>query len=389
MSRFFIFLSIIIWAIGAGEPLLASAQRERCLSVGELNCENLFDTIHAPCMADAEFTPDGARYWGTRRFRRKLNLLARELASMDPPYMPEIVALLEVENESVLRDLTRHTRLASLGYRYLIGNGADPRGINTALIYLQGSFRPLRTFQLLGAAEQKATGLSTRSILGVEGVTRTGDTLHILVVHAPSKVGGMAAEKKRAIVFRALRHYTDSLLACPPYPHVIILGDFNETATSAAIRQQLGALAPTKHPQPQRLYDMAQHANAINGAKGTYCYRGNWQMLDHCVLSGTLLQSGRTAAQISGRQPKDKDRKPRNTDCETQNTDCETQGNNSEPQKNSLYADESSLIIVDHNFLMEADKTYGGMKPWRTYVGDYYKGGFSDHLPLLLRLYRR
>ena len=33
---------------------------------------------------------------------------------------------------------------------------------------------------------------------------------------------------------------------------------------------------------------------------------------------------------------------------------------------------------------MEDEEKYGGKRPWRTYQGPKYLGGFSDHLPLVV-----
>lgn len=38
------------------------------------------------------------------------------------------------------------------------------------------------------------------------------------------------------------------------------------------------------------------------------------------------------------------------------------------------------------DFLLEKDKTYGGMKPHRTHSGPRYIGGLSDHLPIVITL---
>ena len=38
--------------------------------------------------------------------------------------------------------------------------------------------------------------------------------------------------------------------------------------------------------------------------------------------------------------------------------------------------------ILRHPFLLEEDEKYGGDKPFRTYNGMKYWGGFSDHLPV-------
>ncbi|MEH2804899.1 hypothetical protein V7T10_07300, partial [Segatella copri] len=34
---------------------------------------------------------------------------------------------------------------------------------------------------------------------------------------------------------------------------------------------------------------------------------------------------------------------------------------------------------------LEDDEKYGGKKPYRTYLGPQYLGGYSDHLPLLVQ----
>ncbi|MGM0498283.1 MAG: endonuclease, partial [Bacteroidota bacterium] len=39
------------------------------------------------------------------------------------------------------------------------------------------------------------------------------------------------------------------------------------------------------------------------------------------------------------------------------------------------------------SFLLEKDEKYIGKKPYRTYVGFKYNGGFSDHLPIILDLH--
>ena len=40
--------------------------------------------------------------------------------------------------------------------------------------------------------------------------------------------------------------------------------------------------------------------------------------------------------------------------------------------------------VFRHSALLIPDKTYGGVKPFRTYEGYRYAGGYSDHLPVLL-----
>ncbi len=46
----------------------------------------------------------------------------------------------------------------------------------------------------------------------------------------------------------------------------------------------------------------------------------------------------------------------------------------------------SPVCIFAAPFMLEKDEKYLGEKPLRTYVGRDYKGGFSDHLPIVLDL---
>jgi hypothetical protein len=47
---------------------------------------------------------------------------------------------------------------------------------------------------------------------------------------------------------------------------------------------------------------------------------------------------------------------------------------------------ENVCRIGDLPFLLEDDEKYGGKKPYRTYLGPKYLGGYSDHLPLVARI---
>ena len=81
----------------------------------ELNCENLFDTRHDSLKNDTEFLPTSAHHWTPYRYWRKLNRIGQEIVScgmLDTlAVMPDMVALTEVENDSVLVDLTRRSLL--------------------------------------------------------------------------------------------------------------------------------------------------------------------------------------------------------------------------------------------------------------------------------------
>ncbi|MFC2766956.1 MAG: endonuclease, partial [Prevotella sp.] len=88
----------------------------------ELNCENLFDCEHDSLKQDQEFLPDSWRHWNHYRYWQKLNHIGQEIIACgeqgDDWQLPDIVALCEVENDSVMVDLTRKSLLRKAGYEY-------------------------------------------------------------------------------------------------------------------------------------------------------------------------------------------------------------------------------------------------------------------------------
>ena len=127
------FISFHIWAT------MAVAQS---FTLVELNCENLFDTRHDEGKEDADFVEGGARYWNRTRYWRKLNHIGQEILSCSTD-LPDVVALCEVENDSVVHDLTRRSLLRGAGYDYLMTCSPDVRGVDVALLYQPAMFKVL------------------------------------------------------------------------------------------------------------------------------------------------------------------------------------------------------------------------------------------------------
>ena len=59
--------------------------------------------------------------------------MARVITAVGEWNPPALVGLCEVENDSVLRDLTRRSPLKELSYRYVMTSSPDLRGIDVAL----------------------------------------------------------------------------------------------------------------------------------------------------------------------------------------------------------------------------------------------------------------
>ena len=106
------------------------------------------------------------------------------------------------------------------------------------------------------------------------------------------------------------------------------MGDFNDYADSPSLQLAY----------EYGLINISAGVHGRNGAKGTYRYHGEWGSLDQILVSVNLRSWV---------------------------TDCR---------------------INDALFLLEEDTKYGGVKPRRNYNGMRFNNGFSDHLPLVLRL---
>lgn len=57
--------------------------------------------------------------------------------------VPDLVGLCEVENDHCMKDLTEYSPLREAGYRYVMTDSPDQRGIDVALLYQRGSFKLL------------------------------------------------------------------------------------------------------------------------------------------------------------------------------------------------------------------------------------------------------
>lgn len=292
------------------------------LTFVELNCENLFDCRDDSLKEDDEFLPDAPRHWTRSRYWRKLNNTGQELLSCSDR-LPDLVALVEVENDTVMHDLTRRSLLRNAGYRYLMTESSDVRGLDVALLWQPSSFRPIcyDTYTVPVVKDMRPT----RDILYVQGETLGGDTLHVFVVHAPSRYGG---EKESRLFRRQVAGVLLPLLEPLRGEKVIVAGDFNDYDDSPAMRLY----------DEQGLVNVTARAQGSHGAKGTYRYEGQWRSLDHVLMSQKLSAAVDTA------------------------------------------------YVNDAPFLLEEEPRYGGKRPKRTYQGFSYRPAFSDHLPLVVRL---
>ena len=319
------------------------AQTNFC--VLEWNVENLFDPNDDPQKQDDDFTPAALRRWTWHRFMKKLENVGKTIAAAGGVSAPDLVALCEVENDTVLEKLTKVSVLKRAGYRYFVTSSLDSRGINVALLYRPLSFAPVCT-EIIRPDFSGLPRKFSRDVLLVSGRIVTGDTLDVFVCHFPSRLdrykhGALYRER----LARQVRRKADSLFKVRRHANVIITGDFNDVPQSSLLCRHLGAqplMQDSSEFRDDRLFNLMHRSGGGGNVKGTYCYKGKWETIDNFVVNGRLLRK-------------------------------------SSPLSLSL---DGCRIFAAPFLLVDKD---GEKVPFRTYNGMRYLGGFSDHLPLVAR----
>lgn len=348
MWRFVLLLWLELLS-GQAEAQRDSVMRKqpKRLRVMSYNVENLFDTEPDPRYEDDDFTPEGSMHWTPERYRQKLHRVAEVISSVGGKTWPDVVALVEIENERVLRDLLKLTVLERAGYHYAISHSRDRRGIDVALLYRKQLFRDSQHWEYEPAFLSKPEKRS-RNVLHFSGILPTGDRLHFIVCHFPSRrEGARKTEPYRCDVARLLKDKLEQLHREDPQLKAILLGDFNENPRDMAVLQVLGAELSLPHPttllmpDSLRLYNLfGKHSR--QEPPGSYYYQGGWMQLDHIIVSQSLLRRSSTIQHIRG-----------------------------------------SASVFAPSFLSEKDKYGGYAHPKRSYKGPHYMGGYSDHYPVV------
>ena len=329
----------------AGQDFSAEQQNRNTVRICFYNLENFFDYEDNPDKNDDAFTPDGANRWTKTRFENKAKNIAKVFIAMGQGILPEIIGVCEVENETAINYLLHKTPLSAGKYEYVYYESPDRRGINVSLFYKSDKFRVINSYPI-AVADSLSPSFKTRDILYVKGVLVADceDTLHLFVNHWPSRYGGYAATiGRRNLAAATLRLRIDSLLLINSSARILVMGDFNDFPDDESLTHYLRASYDTANYKEGNLINMMFPYLSKNNV-GTNKFQQQWGILDQFIVSSGLYYS-----------------------------------------KNGLRT-VSTGTIFSADFLLEDDKKNVGKKPFRTYSGLKYIGGFSDHLPVYIDL---
>lgn len=312
-------------------PTLVGAQEEILVFH---NCENLFYPEDNPETLDDEYTVNGKKHWTFQKYNDKLNALAKTYISIEENKMPALIGLAEIENDKVLQALTMNTPLRKVNYKYIHYPSRDVRGIDVALLYDDKKFSVLEDYPLKRVSDREED--RTRDVLYVKGMLNDLK-INVYVVHAPSRRENNIKKDLRKKIFQMILSHIDSLYLTGE-ENFIIMGDMNDNPWDDSVKEGF-YINPNDKSKPILYNLMKQNKDKT----GSYVYSGKPLSFDQFLVS----QSVRNRIVFS--------------------KSC------------------NSTFIYKPQFLIRPSKSSIDT-PNPTYQGLRYKGGISDHFPIIMRI---
>lgn len=304
------------------------------------NVENLFDTIDDPRLqGNEEFTPEGDKEWNHERYAEKLNRLSEALLLANGS-TPLAFGMAEIENRKVVEDLIRTEKLSAVPYKIVHFDSEDRRGIDCVFVYDSRFLKTQLETKLIVQVEDEPH-FRTRDILHIKGLI-SGHEIHFFVNHWPSRREGIKeSENRRHAAAQLLRAEIDEILSFNEDANIIVMGDFNDTPEDLSIREILRA----KGQHEQKSGDLINLLiEEHKKGEGTVVHERQWDVFDQLIVSQGLLQG-----------------------------------------QSGLEIERNNAFIVRNPKLLYTFED-GNQKPNSSYGGDFYQGGYSDHLPVYLSL---
>ncbi len=305
------------------------------------NVENLYDTINDPAVDDDDFTPLGFKHWNIQKYFKKIDQISKVLSQVGPT-LPIFIGLSEVENKRVLLDLVSSKYLASRMYKIIHRESPDRRGADVAFLFDEQYFNCLG-FDVIEIPLLNEQGEQdfTRDILHVYGNLCNDIPIHFYINHWPSRREGVElSEEKRCKAAEKLKAHIHEVLEGNENSYVIVMGDFNDEPDDKSLVQGLESVGVLGELTHKNLFNL--HHRYYLEKKGSVAHKGIWKMYDQILVN-----------------------------------------------KNCLFWDNPlvnmySGKILHKKWMMYKDKKSGALFPNKTYSGDKYHQGYSDHLPVYI-----
>lgn len=349
MKKYLLLLLITCFAAN----VFAQQKSYKISIIAFYNLENFYDTIDNPLVNDNDFTPKGEKNYNGGIYWDKVGNLASVLSKLGSDEKPEsmspdgpaIIGVAEIENDTVLTDLVNHPLLKKRGYKIVHYDSKDIRGVDVALLYNPKYFKPEESkalfVKLPGGSKDS---YFTRDVLWVKGKL-DGETIHIYVNHWPSRLGGEErSAPARAAAAMVSKNHIDSINKADGEQKVIIMGDLNDDPVSPSLTEVLKAKAKIKDVKSGGLFN--PWVDMYKKGYGTLAYQDAWGLFDQIVISYPWLDK----------------------------------------EQNGFFF--FKQVIFNREFMTENKGRYKGY-PMRTWDGNTYRSGYSDHFPTYLVMLKK
>lgn len=328
--------------------LFGQKQTYKSALIGFYNLENLYDTTDNPAVNDDEFTPKGGKNYNSQIYYSKIEHLATVISQIGVEQNPDGPALLgvaEIENDTVLTDLAKSPLIAKRNYQFVHYDSRDLRGVDVALFYNPRYFKVIKSDKLfVKLPSGSKDSYFTRDVLWVQG-TLDGDTINVYVNHWPSRSGGeMRSAPGRAAAALVSKLHSDSLIRENPDAKIIIMGDLNDDPISPSMVKVLKTKSDKRKIGPGQLFN--PWVDMYNKGYGTIAYQDAWGLFDQIVFSSPFLNNN---------------------------------------QNGWFYRKQ---YIFNREFMVENVGRFKGY-PMRTWDGNTYRAGYSDHFPTYIELLKK
>jgi len=348
-------LQILIFAILLGSISLSAKTRSNAPKdeyvVVFYNQENLFDTFDDPVINDEEFTPEGVKHWTMAKYQKKIANMSKvffDLAKEVRAY-PTIIGVSETENRHVLEDLVSTPNLLKANYQIVQYDSPDARGVDCALFYRPDKFKLLWSKPIKTIIPSRPD-FRTRDILAVCG-TIDNELFCFFVNHWSSRWGGSEQSSfLREGAATTLKHFADSLQIAQPGIKMVMMGDLNDDPQDKSVHEVLGAKEEPKMVGKNGYFN--PFFNILKAGFGSLGYQDAWNLFDNIIVNANLLNAPKGSIAL----------KQNKTD------------------KYHFYG-----YIFKRKYMIQQEGRYKNY-PFRTFSGNTFQNGYSDHLPVYIKI---
>ncbi len=299
------------------------------------NVENLF-LPDPPQIHKLDPTRSGLRNWDDRKYRTKLSKIAHvfRLIKEENGVLPAIIGLCEISGKEVLEDLVKLDPFSSQ-YGIVHYNSLDERKVDVALLYDKSKVEIIDseaiTFFFEIVDNRPDNYDTTRDVLFAK-IKLKEEIMNVFVAHLPSKREKDINQPKRNFIMNEIRNRILNIID-KDHEHVILCGDFNQNPDDENLIKILYDNSQKKilHNPFQKLFSTKKYS--------TFHYKSGL-LFDQIMLSDSFFK---TDASLSFQDAK----------------------------------------VFNPESMSTKNRGFEG-RPFRTYAGTRYLGGFSDHFPVLV-----